>query len=96
MKSKNSDVDAAARCSIKADLPITRRYTPNQLRDIWEFVRHDFGAFIELLLWLDALTEDQARVQLDSASVLNRRKPESDGRGVMKPLIFGGKPGGAQ
>jgi hypothetical protein len=34
---------------------LQRKYTTDQLRDLWTFVRCDFDRFLELLVWLDGL-----------------------------------------
>ena len=60
--------------------PLRRIYTPQQLRDLWDFCQHDFDRLIELLLWLDELDEPNARLQLDSArSLFLHKKSEKHG-----------------
>jgi hypothetical protein len=58
------------RRSWKRAMELHGRYSSDDLRAVWDFVRHDFERFLETLTWLDSLTEDARSEQLQSAHEL--------------------------
>ena len=36
------------------ETPLIRKWTPNQLYELWDFAQHDFPRFIRLVVWLDS------------------------------------------
>jgi len=52
---------------------IHRRYTIPDLRAIWDFVKHDFDGFLELLIWLEDLKDKDADEQVRAARDLALR-----------------------
>lgn len=58
---------------------LKHRYTLEDLQAIWDFVKHDFDSFLELLSWLETLPNVHCAEQLESAHALAKaRGGESD------------------
>jgi hypothetical protein len=47
-----------------------RTYSDDEMRQMWEFVRHDFERLLEFRRWLDGLSDDQLKEQADSLESL--------------------------
>lgn len=37
------------------DTPLRREWRPSELETAWNYCRHDWGRFLKLLVWIDAL-----------------------------------------
>lgn len=61
------------------------KYTADDLRACWSFVRQDFERFLDLIAWLDSLPEGARAQQLESARSIfrDREKPQA-GQGGLK------------
>src|ERR1017187_8748350 len=46
--------DAVRALIEEEETPLIRKWTPNQLYELWDFAQHDFPRFIRLVVWLDS------------------------------------------
>ena len=56
----------------KPNAAIQRRYTPDDLRSLWDFCQHDFERFLELLVWLETLPAKDHGKQIDASNDIRR------------------------
>lgn len=50
-----------------------RTYSDDEMRQMWEFVHHDFERLLELRAWLDSLSDDQLKEQTDALQAVYPR-----------------------
>lgn len=53
---------------------LTRDYTRQELRDCWDFSRHDFENFLDLMEWLTDLPRGACKEQLRSARFIAKHR----------------------